>query len=58
MAVFFLPLLSESLAGTTMYTVEYSINGAIQYLSRFSVDAIIFAVILVFAIIFEKVCLL
>lgn len=54
MAVFFLPLLSESLAGTTMYTVEYSINGAIQYLSRFSVDAIIFAVILVFAIIFEK----
>ncbi|HBC89962.1 MAG TPA: hypothetical protein DCZ00_00780, partial [Lactococcus sp.] len=53
-AVFFLPLLSDSLDGTTMYTVEYSINGAIQYLSRFSVDAIIFAVILVFAIVFEK----
>lgn len=53
-AVFFLPLLSDSLDGTTMYTVEYSINGAIQYLSCFSVDAIIFAVILVFAIVFEK----
>lgn len=54
MAVFFLPLLSDSLDGTTIYTVEYSINGAIQYLSCFSVDAIIFAVILVFAIVFEK----
>lgn len=53
-AVFFLPLLSDSLDVTTMYTVEYSINGAIQYLSCFSVDVIIFAVILVFAIVFEK----
>lgn len=53
-AVFFLPLLSNSLDGTTMYTVEYTISGAIEYLSRFYVDAIIFAVILMFAIVFEK----
>lgn len=49
-AVFFLPLLSNQLDGETMYTVEYTINGAIEYLSRFTVDA----VILVFAIVFEK----
>lgn len=53
-AVFFLPLLSNQLDGKTMYTVEYTINGAIEYLSRFTVDAVIFAVILVFAIVFEK----
>lgn len=52
--VFFLPLLSDSIAGTTMYAMEYTINGAIDYLSRFTVDTIFFAVVLVFAIVFEK----
>lgn len=53
-AVFFLPLLSDSIDGTTMYTVEYSISGAIEYFSHFTIDTIIFAVILSFAIVFEK----
>lgn len=52
--VFFLPLLIDSLDGTTMYTVGYTISGAIEYLSRFYADVIIFAVILMFAIVFEK----
>lgn len=52
--VFFLPLLSNQLDGTTMYTVEYTLKGALEYLSRFTVDAVIFAVILIFAIVFEK----
>ena len=54
-AVFFLPLLSNSLDGFTIYTVEYTLNGH-EYLSRFTIDALIFAVVLVFAIVFEKVC--
>lgn len=53
-AVFFLPMLSYRLGGTTIYAVEYTVNGAIDYITRFSVDAIVFAVILVFAIVFEK----
>lgn len=53
-AVYFLPLLSDRLDGSTMYTVEYTINGAIDYFSRFTVDMVIFAVILAFAIVFEK----
>lgn len=53
-AVFFLPLLSNSLDGFTIYTVEYTLNGALEYLSRFTIDALIFAVVLVFAIVFEK----
>lgn len=53
-AVFFLPLLSNSLDGFTIYTVEYTLNGALEYLSRFTIDAVIFAVVLVFAIVFEK----
>lgn len=53
-AVFFLPLLSDSLDGKTMYTVEYTISGALEYFSRFTVDALIFVVILAFAIMFEK----
>lgn len=53
-AVFFLPLLSDKLDGTTIYTVDYTINGAIEFLSRFTIDGVVFAVILVFAIVFEK----
>lgn len=53
-AVFFLPLLSDSLDGKTMYTVEYTISGALEYFSRFTIDAVIFVIILVFAIVFEK----
>ena len=53
-AVFFLPLLSNRLDGFTIYTVEYTFNGAIEYLSKFTVYYIIFAVILTFAIVFEK----
>ena len=54
MAVFFLPLLSDSFDGKTIYTVEYTISGVLEYFSHFTVDAVIFAVILVFAIVFEK----
>lgn len=53
-AVFFLPLLSDSLDGMTMYTVEYTISGALEYFSRFTIDALIFVIILTFAIVFEK----
>lgn len=53
-AVFFLPLLSDSLDGSTIYTVEYTLSGALEYLSRFTVDTVIFVVVLVFAIVFEK----
>ena len=53
-AVFFLPLLSESLDGFTIYTVEYTVNGTLEYFSRFTVDAVIFIVVLAFAIVFEK----
>ena len=52
--VFLLPLLSNSLDGSIIYTVEYTLGGATEYLSRFTVDAIFFAVVLVFAIVFEK----
>lgn len=54
LVAFFLPLLSNSLGGSTIYAVEYTLGGAIEYLSRFIVDAIFFAVVLVFAIVFEK----
>lgn len=53
-AVFFLPLLSNQLDGFTIYTVEYNFYGVLDYLSKFTVDYIIFAVILTFAIVFEK----
>lgn len=53
-AVYFLPILSDRIEGTTMYTVEYNVIGAIDYLSRFTIDTVIFAVILVFAVVFEK----
>lgn len=52
--VFFLPLLNNVFAAQTVYSMEYTATGAIEYLSRFSVDAIIFVVILMFAIAFEK----
>lgn len=52
--VFFLPLIINSLGGSTIYTVEYTLSGATEYLSRFTIDAIFFAVVLVFAIVFEK----
>jgi len=39
---------------TTTQAVEYTLSGTLQYLSQFTVDAIIFAVILIFAIVFEK----
>lgn len=53
-AVFFLPLLSNQLDGTTMYMMNYTLNGAIEFFSCFTIDGIVFAVILVFAIVFEK----
>lgn len=52
--VFFLPLLSNILDGTTIYTVEYTTSGALEYLLRFTVDSVIFVVILLFAVVFEK----
>lgn len=53
-AVFFLPLLSDILDGSTIYIVEYTLSGALEYLSRFTVDTVIFVVVLAFAIVFEK----
>ncbi len=53
-AVFFLPLLINCIDGVTIYTVEYTLNGALEFFSRFTIDALIFAVVLVFAIVFEK----
>ena len=52
--VFFLPLLLYHFSGETVYTAEYTVNGTIDYFSRFSVDAFVFAIILVCAIMFEK----
>lgn len=53
-AVFFLPLLSDRLDGLTIYTVKYTLSGALEYLSCFTVDTVIFVVVLAFAIVFEK----
>lgn len=53
-AVLFLPLLSNRLNDSTIYTVDCTLNEVIEYLTHFTVDTIIFAVILVFAIVFEK----
>ena len=52
--VFFLALLGNNFGGSIIYTVEYTLDGATEYLSRFTVDAVFFAVVLVFAIVFEK----
>jgi len=54
LVAFFLPLLMDKTDETTTQAVEYTLSGTLQYLSQFTVDAIIFAVILIFAIVFEK----
>lgn len=56
-AVFFLPLLSRQISGTRVNMADYTLNGAIEYFSRFAIDGAVFAVILAVAIIFEKVVL-
>ena len=52
--MFFLPLLSNSFDVLTIYTVEYTLSGALEYLPRFTVDTVIFVIVLAFAIVFEK----
>ena len=53
-SVLFLPLLIEKIGGTTEYAVELNKSGIMEYFSHFYFDAVVFVVILVFAIIFEK----
>ncbi len=54
LGVFLLPLMSELIFDRTLYETTYTIETIIKYFSQFTMDAIIFAVILVFAIVFEK----
>lgn len=51
---YFLPLLSNRINGSPTHTLDYNINGLIEYLANFTTDIVIFAIVLVFAIIFEK----
>lgn len=51
---YFLPLVCEQLDIATSYKFEYSINGAFDYLSLFVMDLIVFLIVLVFAVFFEK----
>lgn len=53
-AVFFLPLLCNLIDWAETYAVDYSLSSAIEYFSRFTIDGIAFAVVLVFAVVFEK----
>lgn len=53
-AVYFLPLLANAIEETDVYHVDLSLQAITEYLSRFTVDGIIFAVVLVFALVFEK----
>lgn len=52
--VFLIPLISELVAGEPLYELSYTLETTLEYFSRFTMDTIIFAVILAFAIVFEK----
>lgn len=51
---FLVSLLIDSYVGRSMYTAGYTVRRFIEYLSHFTVDIVIFTLILVFSIAFEK----
>lgn len=53
--VFFLPMVIENYIGLTPdFHVEYTVSGAVEFFSRFWIDAAFFVAILLISIIFEK----
>lgn len=51
---FLIPLMGNLINGQADYASQYTFAATIQYFSQFSMDVIIFVIVLVFGIVFEK----
>lgn len=54
LTIFFMPLLRNYISDVPLFDATYTLGSILEYLSHFIMDAIIFVIILAFAIVFEK----